>query len=153
MKFINVISLLLVLTSCSGSSSTESENLDAYFGVWHAPCSEGDQIYYVLEYVISESEIGVNVYFYSDADCFVLAEPVSFLHVADIEDLEYEVINTRSGYEARWYSGYVHPIDRNFDPSEYEIGFYLDGDTLYSVLPYSEGDDFGVIFDEFYSRQ
>ncbi|WP_231562125.1 hypothetical protein [Colwellia psychrerythraea] len=150
-----IIILLSIITACKGSGDSEEYISDDYFGVWHSPCKQSDnsELYVAREYIISAFVIELNSYGFKDMNCLTPSELIPFFHAGDIEYYDYDFITTLHGYEARWYDSYVQPIDTSLDSINYEVGFYLEGETLYEVVRYTNIDEYGVVFTEPYSRQ
>ena len=146
---------ILVLTSCNGSSTQEDPIEDEYFGTWHSECKENYDIgtSYIVEYIISSFVIEANLYSYSDSNCLVPNQSTPFVHIGDIEYYGYDIITTRDGYKARWYDSFIQPTDQDLEPSEYKMGFYLEGETLYEVYKSIDKINYGVSFSNFYTRK
>jgi len=124
--------------------------LDEYLGEWTSSCKNESDTYYMNEYIFSSSVIKSNLYTYDDLNCLNRTRKILG---DDKKYYEYTNIITHSGYKARWYISWVQPVDSKLAPIKRELGFYVEGDTLYRVDKLENNDGYSVDFNTHYSRK
>ncbi len=132
MKYI-IILMALLLSSCGGDSSTESD-AEEYIGTWKTACITDDPIGYWIEttYEIFKDSLIQEVVSYDTDNCENGAQlPVTiaeFQHSKNVITTDGIEVNV---FDAQWSSNVTW---------ESEIGFYVSGDTLYLVSPTNPGE-------------